>query len=428
LGLMDADLEQMTPRLRRFVEKLFPYDLTWQYILGKENFIPDYLSWMAPAKPEPCDVHEALTFDAADTRFTKVLLGGGAFYERMATVSYEDETFAWLRRRVQHGWRRRCPTHIPELARVWPLRHRLRVSGPFILLDDDRVCVPASLRAPALELLHVGHPGATGMRAKARRVLYWPGWSRDMASTVERRVPCASQAAAPARPPFFWAVPPEFPGDHVAADHFSFGNECYLVILDVFSGFPFLYRCASPSTTSLLQATQAVFLQTGLPRVFLSDGGPAFTSDAFQAFLQACNVQHRCSSPQFPQSNGAAERAVRMLKTLRAKAGSSFDLFRCVLELQNTPRGPCQVSPADVFLGRSQRTWSNPCPRPSRCSWTAVHRSILTRQQRVDQASTPHWLRVRALAWHRGSLEKFLWPASPHYRRWHGHRALCLPG
>jgi transposase InsO family protein len=95
-----------------------------------------------------------------------------------------------------------------------------------------------------------------------------------------------------------------------------YGRECYLVVVDVFSNFPFLYRCASPSASSLLQAAQAVFLQTGLPRVFLSDGGPAFVSEQFQTFLRACNVTHRCSSPQYLQSNGAAERAVRTLKTL----------------------------------------------------------------------------------------------------------------
>jgi hypothetical protein len=44
LGLVGADLDQMTPQLRRFTERLFPYALKWEYIRGKTNFIPDYLS------------------------------------------------------------------------------------------------------------------------------------------------------------------------------------------------------------------------------------------------------------------------------------------------------------------------------------------------------------------------------------------------
>jgi transposase InsO family protein len=234
-------------------------------------------------------------------------------------------------------------------------------------------------------LLHVGHPGINGMRDKARRVVYWPGWSSDIARHVQGCVPCAAQASALPRPAYFWEEPPAFPGDQVAADHFSFQSECYLVIIDVFSGFPFLYRCASPSATSLLQAAQAVFLQAGLPRVFCSDGGPAFVSSLFQDFLQACGVRHRCSSPQYAQSNGVAERAVRTLKVLRAKCSKPFELFQSLLEMQNTPRGLCRLSPADVFLGRSQRTWSNPCPRASTCDWQGVHRALCRQQQLADR-------------------------------------------
>jgi hypothetical protein len=60
----------MTPRLRRFTERLFPYALKWEYIPGKTNFIPDYLSRKLPAQPTNVEVAEAVTFDAADSRFT----------------------------------------------------------------------------------------------------------------------------------------------------------------------------------------------------------------------------------------------------------------------------------------------------------------------------------------------------------------------
>jgi hypothetical protein len=104
LGLVGADLDQMTPRLRRFVERLFPYALSWEYIPGKDNVIPDYLSRMAPLPPTKTEVSEAITFDNADARFTHLLLGGGAFYERLATVSYEDPLFQLLRKGVTKGW------------------------------------------------------------------------------------------------------------------------------------------------------------------------------------------------------------------------------------------------------------------------------------------------------------------------------------
>ncbi len=382
LGLVDSDLEQMTPRLRRFTERLFPYALTWEHIPGKENFIPDYLSPMSPVRPDKVDTAEALTFDAADSRFTKLLLGGGPFYEQLAAASLDDSTFQFLRRCVHDGWPRRPPAHLPLATKYWPLRFKLRVSGPFLLLEDDRVCVPSSLTTDALRLFHQGHPGLNGMSAKARRVVYWPGWSRDMHNFIRACVPCATQAAAIPRPTFFFEPPPMFPGDHVASDHFVFGPESYLACVDVFSGCPFVYKCRSATAASLLTAVQSVFLQTGLPRVFLSDNGGPFVSHEFRDFLRHCNVRHRLSSPQFPQSNGAAERAVRTLKMLRAKSSTPFELFRAVLEFQNTPRAPSQVSPAELFFGRTQRTWSGPVPSQTATPWTAHHASLVSQQKR----------------------------------------------
>jgi hypothetical protein len=96
LGLVGSDMDQMTPRLCHFVERLFPYSLTWEYIPGKENVIPDYLSRMSPAPATRQEIHEAITFDSADNRFTQLLLGGGEFYQRMATASYEDPLFQVL--------------------------------------------------------------------------------------------------------------------------------------------------------------------------------------------------------------------------------------------------------------------------------------------------------------------------------------------
>jgi hypothetical protein len=75
LGLVGSDLDTMTPRLRRFMERLFPYSLTWEYIPDKDNFIPDYLSRMSPRPAAQAEVSEALTFDANDSWFTQLLLG-----------------------------------------------------------------------------------------------------------------------------------------------------------------------------------------------------------------------------------------------------------------------------------------------------------------------------------------------------------------
>jgi hypothetical protein len=131
---------------------------------------------------------------------------------------------------------------------------QLRASGLFVLVDGDRVCVPVSMTAAALTLFHQGHRGVGGMQNELPRVLYWPGWTKAVHDFVLGYGPCAEHANTQPRPDFFTELPPEHPGDHVAADHFAFGTKCYLACVDVFSGFPFLFRCKTPSTASLLSA------------------------------------------------------------------------------------------------------------------------------------------------------------------------------
>ncbi len=235
------------------------------------------------------------------------------------------------------------------------------------------------------------------MSAKARQLLYWPGLSRDVKQHVQACIPCSAAAATNPAPPFFFESPPEFPGDQVAADHFQFSTECYLVLLDIFSGFPFLQKCASPSTASALAAVQSMFLITGLPRVFLSDGGRAFTSHAFQDFLAKCHVRHRLSTPQNAQSNGAAERAVRTLKTLRSKCTTPFELFQAVLELQNTPRAPSHLSPSELYLGRRQRTWTRPVPTPVSTLWQSHHTHLCASQEHSSKLAHGQNLRADVL-------------------------------
>jgi hypothetical protein len=298
LGSVGADLDNMSPALRRFTDQLFPYSLTWEYIPGKDNYIPDYLSRMSPRPLAQAEVSEALTFDAADNRFTRLLLGGGRFYEQLASASLNDPTLKFIRACVVQGWLRRAPVHLPDVAQYWPMRFRLRVSGPFCLLDNDRTCVPADLTVQALNLFHQGHPGVGSMQNKLRRLLYWPGWTSAVRIFV---LGCTAVANARPQPEFFAESPPKYPGDQIAANHFAYSNKCYLACVDIFSGYPFLFRCKSASIAALLTAMQQVFLQTGLPRVLLSVRGSSFMSERFQNFLRECSIRHRVSTPQQAQ-------------------------------------------------------------------------------------------------------------------------------
>jgi transposase InsO family protein len=175
---------------------------------------------------------------------------------------------------------------------------------------------------------------------------------------------------------------PTAPGETVAADFFQIGHSRFLAIYDVFSQFPFLWPVKSESAEELMRACRAFFQFTGCPRFFWSDQGSAFDSHAFRNFAQSIGMRVRYSSAEYPQSNGAAESAVKVLKRLRQVSDSENKLFRALLYLQNSAKRRHQASPAQIFLGRSVRTPLQQHVEQNRFSWEQ-HLAERCREQAV---------------------------------------------
>ncbi len=381
LGLYESELDRISLRMRRMLERLFVYDLEWQYVPGSSNTVADFLSRMAP-EPSTVSVDdaEAEMLSRADAKMLSLFLSSHPFYRQVAADTNRDTTLAAVRRALTTSW----PSHARgDVAPYWPVRHQLRCLGPYVMYQD-RICVPVHLRPAALRLLHEGHPGVSFMQSRARNLFFWPKITRDVYDHVQTCVPCARTASARPREPLLPPPTPTGPGDQLAADFCSFQAKSYLILYDIFSHFPFCLPVTSESARELLRCCRLVFLQTGLPTIFASDNGGAFASQEFQAFLASCGTTHRASSPRYPQSNGAAERAVQTVKKLMARCKDETEFFRALLLLQNTRHPDSGVSPAEIFFGRLQRTPITPRPQQSTRAWSEQRQ--LLQQQRATQA------------------------------------------
>ena len=63
------------------------------------------------------------------------------------------------------------------------------------------------------------------------------------------------------------------------------------------------------------------------------------------------------SSPEYPQSNGAAERAVQTAKRIKKKASADGkDPFEGLLKYSNTPFKDIGLSPAQLLISWRTRT------------------------------------------------------------------------
>jgi len=141
---------------------------------------------------------------------------------------------------------------------------------------------------------------------------------------------------------------PEHPWQKVATDLFEWNSSTYLLVVDYYSRYVELAKLTSTTSTAVIKHLKSIFARHGLPQIVVSDNGPQYSSSVFTDLAKQYDFTHITSSPQFPQANGAAERAVRTVKTLLTK---SDDPHMAMLAYRSTPLED-GYSPAQLLMGR----------------------------------------------------------------------------
>ena len=102
-------------------------------------------------------------------------------------------------------------------------------------------------------------------------------------------------------------------------------------------------------------------------QIFLvSDNGPCYASEAFIKIIQEYNVNHITGLPQYPQSNGLAEKFVQIVKNLFHKAREEgADLHKALMIYRNTPLSSNLQSPTQMLQSRAVRS-QLPMPNAAR--------------------------------------------------------------
>ena len=89
--------------------------------------------------------------------------------------------------------------HQPLLRPYWEKRSHFSVVDE-LLLYDECIVIPRSLRLEILNCIHTGHLGITKCRARAQASEWWPGLSMQIKNMVANCRTCAKSRPEPKEP------------------------------------------------------------------------------------------------------------------------------------------------------------------------------------------------------------------------------------
>jgi transposase InsO family protein len=378
LGAAKNALLRENPRLDRLFDQIIGYDLKWTYVPGRTNFLPDYLSRLPVGTVQPLPVDLVMQEDVPVAR--------GRVYNEIVKASLTDAVVEFARECIRSGWPRSSTEYPSEMRFLRRTAEQLRIADGVLVDLQGRVYVPTAARALVLRELHLGHPGTATTLRRAHELFFWPTMNNDTNEYCARCETCARCAPRPASAPLLPRPMPRVPGQVIAADFFEFNRKQYVAFYDVFSQFPFLWPVASTSAAALINGCRVFFQFSGCPQQLWCDQGSAFDSYEFRDFAEELGISIKYSSAEYPQSNGSAESAVKVLKHLKKCVQTDNELFRAILYLQNTVKRAHTASPAQIFLGRNARTPMGHAVRPSPVSWEQHFQDRVTDQRRMKTA------------------------------------------
>jgi len=105
-------------------------------------------------------------------------------------------------------------------------------------------------------------------------------------------------------------------------------------------------------TAAIVQLSKAHFARFGVPKRLSTDNGQRYISTEYKQFAPEYGIEHVTSSPYWPQGNGKAEAAVKIVKWMYQK---NKDIHLAPLDYRNSPQQGQGDSPTQRLISRRTR-------------------------------------------------------------------------
>lgn len=341
-------------RVERWVLRLQPFRYKVKHIPGSKN-VADSLSRLT-ARTEQTGI------DYLDTETYIRTISLEATPNAMSTSEIETES----ERDPELYEIRKClkTNNWNELSnkQYLPIRHELSSIG-YLVLRGTRIVIPERLRPRVLDLGHEGHPGIVIMKQRLRSKVWWPGVDKDIEKTCKYCTGCQFVARPEKPEPINRRELPNAPWEHLCADFLGPlpSGESLLVIVDYYSRWLEIFVMKSTTSEKIIQCLKELFSVHGYPLSIQTDNAMNFNSEQLNSYLNSLNIEHRNTTPIWPQANGEVEvQNKSIMKRIRIahaeKQNWKDELLTYLLMYRSTPHSTTGVSPAEMLFRRKIRT------------------------------------------------------------------------
>ena len=338
-------------RMQRWAIFLSAYTYSIEYKGTKQHANADSLSRLPIAGEEDQDAAAIAMFKVSFIDELPITASD------IAEETSKDSVLSLIYKYVMEGWPQRG---VEDNLKPFYHRKDQLTTDQGCLLWGTRVIIPKVLQSRLLQELHFTHPGVVKMKLLARSYMWWPKIDCNIEEIVKTCKECTAQRSLPPVAPLHswpWANQPM---KRLHIDFAEIEEFQVLVIIDVHSKWIEAIPLRNATATTTIQALKTFFSSFGLLGEIVSDNGPQFTAHLFQTFCEHNGIKHSHTPPYHPASNGAAERAVRVVKDAMKKMTSPTSLSNRLAEFllmyRSVPHATTGMRPDELFLRRRINT------------------------------------------------------------------------
>ena len=155
------------------------------------------------------------------------------------------------------------------------------------MFKGERLVTPACVKDEMLAKIHASRIGIQGSLQRARKVIYWPGMSKDVEDYVSKCTVCRRQPVQQGKEPLICHKLLNRPWEKMAVNLFDLNGTEFVVTVDYYSSFFEVDKLRSKTVEEVVKKLKAHLARHGIPDQLVSDNGQPFSSAKFQEFASS---------------------------------------------------------------------------------------------------------------------------------------------